>query len=178
MTDDQKAAVLISTLEPLFRPVLNMGREGMKMEVANLIRFEQTIAKPLGEGRTILQSEFKQGCFIYHSFGFERNENFGDMMIHAHMTFLADGGNGFAAEWEPQYGPIHVWSECAEDFVDLSNPVQPMPAKKHWHFDFVKDEPMNWSQLAVDRERLKENLIAGRIDDVFRSLLSWARSQE
>jgi hypothetical protein len=31
MTDDQKAALIISTLEPLFRPVLDMGRDGMKV---------------------------------------------------------------------------------------------------------------------------------------------------
>lgn len=135
---------------------------------ASIIQFKRTVISPLSGERTIYRSEFKERCFIYQSFGYQESMH-GDMEVRPHVSFLADSGNGTAAEWEPQYGPIQIWTQCDEDFGDDG-----MKARKHWHFPFVQDKPLDWSQLAVDNEGLKSKLIAGNLDGVFDVLLKWA----
>lgn len=143
------------------------------MNNTSLIQFERAVVCPLGEDRHIIKTEFRERCFIYQSFVLEES-SFGDMMLKPHVSFLADNGNGQAAEWEPQYGPIQIWTECDEDWrgeTERGNPIEP---RKHWHFPFVEDNPLAWSQLAVDRENLKGLLARGNVDAVFNVLFRWA----
>lgn len=113
----------------------------------------------LGEGRFIFRIDCGNDNFIYISYG-HRKTDFDDKLVKGTLTFLSDGGNGKAAEWEPEYGPIHIWEEGE--------------GRPHWHFESVLDKPLNWSQLAVDREGLKDLLIEGNIDGVFAVLKRWA----
>jgi len=131
----------------------------------------------LNDGRPIFRTEYKPGWLIYQSFGYEKSD-YGDMKIRPHVSFLADGGNGVAAEWEPQYGPIQVWTECGDDWrgkTPAGNDIQP---RKHWHYEYVEDNGGAWSQMAVDREGLREKLGRGDIDGVFHVLDRWARRDD
>lgn len=143
------------------------------MHMASLIQFQKTVVCPLGDDRHIIKTEYRERCFIYQSFGLEQS-SFGDMQIKPHVSFLADSGDGSAAEWEPQYGPIQVWTECNEDWegrTEFNNKIEP---RSHWHFPFVEDSPLAWSQLAVEREGLKDMLIRGNLDGIFNVLMRWA----
>lgn len=138
-----------------------------------LIQFARATVCPIMDGRHIIKSEFKEGCFIYQSFGSEES-SFGDMLITPHVSFLADSGEGMAAEWEPQYGPIQLWTECAEDWRGQAEHGNEIKPRAHWHFAFVEDKPADWSQLAVDREDLKGMLSRGNLEGVFNALMCWA----
>lgn len=138
-----------------------------------LIQFARATISPMQDNRHIIRSEFRERCFIYQSFGLEES-SFGDMLITPHVSFLADSGEGTAAEWEPQYGPIQLWTECDQDWrgqTERGNEIKP---RAHWHFAFVEEKPADWSQLAVDREDLKGMLSRGNLDGVFNVLLRWA----
>lgn len=140
---------------------------------STLIQFARATVCPIMDGRHIIKSEFREGCFIYQSFGVEES-SFGDILIKPHVSFLADSGEGTAAEWEPQCGPIQLWTECTEDWrgqTERGNEIKP---RAHWHFAFVEDKPADWSQLAVDREDLKGMLSRGNLDGVFDALMRWA----
>ena len=91
-----------------------------------------------------------------------------------HVSFLADSGNGSAAEWEPRYGPIQIWTQCEEDWTGTCDLGGTIKSRSHWHFPFVQGYQMNWSQLAVDREGLKELLRDGNIDGIFNVLERWS----
>lgn len=143
------------------------------MNQASLIQFEKTVICPLGDDRHIIRTEVKERCFIYQSFGLGES-SFGDITLKPHVSFLADSGDGSAAEWEPQYGPIQIWNECPEDWEGETGCGNAIKARAHWHFPFVEDSSLNWSQLAVDREGLKEMLVAGDLYGVFAVLMRWA----
>lgn len=136
------------------------------------IQFSRTSVCPLKDDSHIIRTEYRERCFIYQSFGKEES-SFGDIIICPHVSFLADSGDGSAAEWEPQYGPIHVWTECEHDWEGESLGSKSV-ARKHWHFPFVEDVAGAWSQLAVERERLKPMLLSGHLDGVFDVLMRWA----
>jgi hypothetical protein len=138
-----------------------------------LIQFKRAVVCPLGKDRHIIRTEFKERCFIYQSFG-KKEAAFGDIQIEPHVSFLADSGEGSAAEWEPQYGPIQIWEECEEGYECEDSFGHTTGHRKHWHFPFVIDNPLSWSQLAVDREGLKEMLTDGDLDGVFGVLERWA----
>jgi hypothetical protein len=140
---------------------------------ATLTQRKKTVICPLDDNRHLIRTEFKEGCFIYQSFGI-RKSSFGDIELTAHVSFLADAGNGVAAEWEPQYGPIQVWKQCDSEWTGETVLGSTVKAKSHWHFPFVEDNPGNWSQLAVDDEGLKQMLINGSVDGVFDALTRWA----
>lgn len=140
---------------------------------ASIVQFEQSVVTPLGSDTHIIKTKFKDNCFIYQSFGYKTTD-FGDRLIRPHVSFLADGGEGVAAEWEPQYGPIQKWNECTRDWVGENSSGHEIKSRKHWHYDFVQDNNMMWSQLAVDEEDLKGKLTRGYLDSVFDVLLRWA----
>ena len=126
-----------------------------------------------GDDRHVIKTEYRERCFIYQSFGLSKN-TFGEHQVKPHMTFLADSGNGFAAEWEPQYGPIQIWTQCEEGWKGEGVFGNEIEAKAHWHFPFVKDGSLDWSQSAVQEERLPYMLGRGDIDGVFDVLERWA----
>lgn len=53
-----------------------------------------------------------------------------------------------------------------------------MGARKHWFYDYVTDNALSWSQLAVTDERLPQKLAAGDFEGIFSSLKSWALRDE
>lgn len=131
---------------------------------SELVTFVPTFVTRL-DGRHIHRMNYGDGRFIYQSFG-KTTSIFGEIQIEPHTTFLADGGHGVAAEWEPRHGPIQVWHECLKEDEN---------ARQHWHFDYVNDGWGNWSQLAVEHECLPQKLLAGDLDAVFEVLLRWAQ---
>ena len=141
---------------------------------ASIRQFKAAYIFPLENGRHIIRSEAREGCFIYQSFGKREESSFGDIVIAPHVSFLADSGKGSAAEWEPQYGPIIQWIECEEDWEGTGVFGGPVKAHRHWHFPFVQDSTFNWSQNAIDREGLKPMLLSGDFDGIFDVLLRWA----
>lgn len=79
------------------------------------------------------------------------------------MSFLFDGGNGVAVEWEPNYGPITIIRECNE--TDEG-------AVPHWFFPFYKGQS-DWTQLGVHRSMLPEYFIEGNYTSMFNAMKSW-----
>lgn len=79
------------------------------------------------------------------------------------LSFLVDGGNGVAVEWEPEYGPITVLRECEK--ADEG-------AIPHWFFPFYKGQG-NWSQLGVHRSSLPEYFIEGDYVAMFDAMKLW-----
>ena len=140
---------------------------------AGIIQFEKTIVLPFGEGRHVVRSQYRERCFIYQSFGAIKN-TLGESQIKPHVTFLADSGDGFAAEWEPQYGPIQIWTKCAEDWSGESPLGSKIESRAHWHFPFVQDGTFDYSQMAVEEEGLPGMLSGGDLDGVFDVLQRWA----
>jgi hypothetical protein len=84
--------------------------------------------------------------------------------IKATMSFLFADGD-YAAEWEPEYGPIQKWHKCEKDAPD---------AKPHFFFDFTDNKPGEWSQTAVDSNGLKDAFLAGNYYHIFSVLQNWA----
>ena len=142
------------------------------MPTASIIQLQTSRVVAFGEDRHVIKTEFKDRCFIFQSFG-QRLNDYGEIEILATVSFLADSGKGNAAEWEPKYGPIQMWTECEANWVGDGD----RKPRSHWHFACVQDNPGDWSQLSVERERLKEMLVAGDIDGVFSVLLRWADSR-
>ena len=143
------------------------------MKTAPIIQLKKSHVVEFGEDRHIIKTEFKDRCFIFQSFGHRRND-YNEIEIMTTVSFLADSGNGNAAEWEPKYGPIQIWTECEENWTGICSLVGTVESRSHWHFPFVQANSMNWSQCAVDREGLKEMLVAGDIDGIFSVLMRWA----
>lgn len=139
------------------------------MRNAELVQFAKASVCPNPVSGSIIKSEFRERCFIYQSFWLEETPH-GDKMVTPHVSFLADSGDGHAAEWEPRYGPIQLWHECDESWIGDHN-AKP---RKHWHFPLVENNPLDWSQLAVDDEDLKGKLGRGDVDGVFDVLTRWA----
>jgi hypothetical protein len=99
--------------------------------------------------------------------GRERQDN--SLTVHfrakATVSFLYDGGE-YAAEWEPEYGPIQVWHRCEEDAPN---------ARPHYFYDFTDSPGGNWSQRAVERAELPQAFVAGNFEYIFAVLKDWAR---
>ena len=140
--------------------------------------------------------EFKEGCFVYRLpfIGIENAwiilsfktrkfsaEHFGldyfnDLKNYTDVAFVTFfyAENGCAAEWEPKHGPISQYEECHKDWSGTNCFGEKSKALPHWFFDYVKDRPLTWSQLAVDEERLKHHLTNGNIEQIFFVLKKWA----
>jgi len=139
---------------------------------AYLIQFAKSSVCLNPVGGSIIKSEFRDRCFIYQSFYLEKTPH-GDGMITPLVSFLADSGDGHAAEWEPRYGPIQIRHECDAKWTSEDG----FKPQKHWHFPLIKGEPLSWSQLAVDDEDLKGKLGRGDVDGVFDVLMRWANRE-
>ena len=88
----------------------------------------------------------------------------GPPQVRATMSFLYDAGSK-AAEWEPQYGPIQIWTKC-EEGAENSRP--------HYFYDYVLQDGWNWSQLAVDKAALPDAFAAGNYEHIFAELKAWS----
>lgn len=84
------------------------------------------------------------------------------------VSFLYDAGLK-AAEWCPPYGPITIHRKTEEGQEN---------AKKHYFYDYVVNESLNWSQLAVEREGLPEAFVNGNYDYIFEVLKEWAEGNQ
>lgn len=112
----------------------------------------------------ILKVEYKPNCWIILSFP-RRKTIPGAFYVETIMSFLYDNGE-YAAEWEPQHGPIQVWHKCDKDSPG---------AREHYYYDFTDSKPGNSSQLAVERYCLPEEANAGNFDYIFGVLADWAK---
>ena len=116
--------------------------------------------------KRILKLEYKPNCYILHSFGQRSYEDTcGDFRVKALMSFLYDVGE-YAAEWEPEYGPIQEWHKCEEGAED---------SREHYYFDFTDSGPGNWSQMAVDTHELPQAANRGDYDYIFSVLKDWIK---
>jgi hypothetical protein len=88
----------------------------------------------------------------------------GNNVRHA-MTFLYDGKNGQAIEWEPDYGPITRLTQCKESDED---------AEPHWFFPFYTGHG-NWSQLGVEKSGLPYFFLKGDYKALFSAMKEWLR---
>jgi hypothetical protein len=80
------------------------------------------------------------------------------------MSFIYDNQQGFCVEWEPKYGPITVIQKCESDHPN---------ATPFWLWPYCKGFG-NWSQLAVNKERLPEYFKEGNYKMIFTILKKWA----
>lgn len=90
------------------------------------------------------------------------------------MSFFYAGPRE-GAEWLPPYGPIMVYTKCDKDWIgktDLTGAT--LKAREHWFYDYVEDNRLAFSQLAVDDEQLVRKLHLGDFKGIFSSLKSWA----
>ena len=82
--------------------------------------------------------------------------------VKSNMSFFyLDGDIG--VEWEPNYGPITVLYSCDKDHPE---------AQEHWYFDYFTGNG-NWSQLAVNENRLGEYFYTGDYKSLFNVLKQW-----
>jgi hypothetical protein len=84
------------------------------------------------------------------------------------VSLLYDAGT-WAAEWNPDCGPLQVWHKCEKDAPN---------AQAHYFYDYHDTEPLSFSQLAVEDEALIPRLMDGAYDAVFLVLRSWAQSRQ
>lgn len=84
------------------------------------------------------------------------------------VSFLYDAGD-WAAEWEPQHGPIQIWEKCDKDHPK---------AKEHYFYDYVLDTFGNWSQLAVNHNFLPQSFVEGDYEHIYSVLKSWTQDRE
>jgi hypothetical protein len=107
-----------------------------------------------GEGARVIYSAAKK----------DPKETFGEVRVKNNFSFCFINGE-YAAEWEPEYGPIQVWHKCTESDEN---------AKPHYIFDFSDSPGLNWSQLAVDENELPQAANSGSWQYIFNVLKDWA----
>jgi len=116
--------------------------------------------------KRILKLEYRPNCYLLFSAAKrDPKETYGDFLVKANVSFFYDAGNK-GAEWEPEHGPIQVWSRCDSDNED---------AQEHYFYDYHNSKPGNWSQLAVDRNQLPQAAHSGDWDYIFAVLEDWAQ---
>jgi hypothetical protein len=113
----------------------------------------------------VMVSKYKEHCFVLVSAKLrDTSETCGLICVKSVVSLLYDAGN-VAAEWELEYGPIQIWRKA--DKLEEGT-------KEHYFYKFVYDTPMNWSQLAVDRNELPQAANRGDWDYIFSVLEDWA----
>ena len=81
------------------------------------------------------------------------------------MSFVYENPEtGYAAEWEPRYGPIQVWHKCE---AGSENAIE------HYLFDFTDSQGGNWSQLSVESEGFHYAFYDSEWDRIFEMLKGW-----
>ncbi len=124
---------------------------------------------PEGAKRPIFKFTYPEieNCWLILSFSVGESK-YHDLRTDPFITFFYDAGRR-GAEWEPKYGPIQVWSKADGPGENV---------RTHYFYEFVVNESFNWSQMAVEREGLKEALARCDIGHVFRVLKRWAEYEE
>ena len=108
--------------------------------------------------------EYGEGAYILYSASKrDMKETYGDYRVRSHFSFAYVDGD-YAAELEPENGPIQVWHKCDEGTKD---------AKKHYIFDYTDSGGLNWSQIAVDEYDLPRAVHTGDWQYVFNVLKDW-----
>ena len=110
--------------------------------------------------KRVIKTQWKENCYIISSFPIRKDDE--EFMVESFVSFLYDKGN-IAVEWEPQYGPVQVWIKGSKE-----------TGKEHYFYDYVEDTPFNWSQMAVDSNRLKQAAYYGNFDHIFEVLKRFA----
>lgn len=110
-----------------------------------------------GEGAIVLYSAAKR----------DMDETLGEFRVKNNFSFAYIDGD-YAAEWEPEHGPIQIWHKCEKDAEN---------AKEHYIFDYHDSHCGNWSQLAVDRHELPAAANAGNWQYVFSVLKDWCEDR-
>lgn len=85
--------------------------------------------------------------------------------VKNNFSFAWVAGN-YAAEWEPEYGPIQVWHKCEKDAKG---------AREHYIFPYTDSDNLNWSQLAVSENELPQLANRGDWEYIFSVLAKWAK---
>ena len=112
--------------------------------------------------------QFGEGAHvIYSAARRDPKDTFGDFRVKNNFSFCYIQGD-WAAEWEPEYGPIQVWHKCDELALN---------AVKHYIFDYTDSPGLNWSQLAVDENELPWNANHGNWQHIFNVLKRWAEDR-
>lgn len=114
----------------------------------------------------VIKTQWTSNCYLIMSPKIrDRNKHKSiDNMDYA-VSFLYDNPEtGFAAEWEPRYGPIQVWHKC-EPTADN--------AKPHYFYDFTDSGGGNWSQISVERSGLHEYFYSSNWQAIFMILKEW-----
>ena len=106
--------------------------------------------------------EYGEGACVLYSAS-KRDDPYGDYRVENHFSFACVNGD-YAAEWEPEYGPIQVWHKCEKDATN---------SREHYIIDYTDSQGRNWSQLAVDRCELPQAANHGDWQYIFNVLKSW-----
>lgn len=93
-----------------------------------------------------------------------KDDNTGNGVSLVTSFLYADEISG--AEWEPDNGPIKIIEPCGATHEN---------AAPHWFYPYYKDV-WNWSQLAVDAEKLPQHLLDGSYSKIFAVLKKWAEN--
>lgn len=115
----------------------------------------------------VIKAEYKPNCWILVSAKKAKEQYDRGLKVDYIFSFLYDAGK-VAAEWEPRYGPIQIWTKCDEGAEN---------AKEHYFYDWENTSPASWSQMSVEREQLPEMFLAGNWDAIFDVLKSWTRNR-
>jgi hypothetical protein len=110
--------------------------------------------------------QFGEGARVIYSAAKKKAEDCygGEIRVKNNFSFCFINGD-YAAEWEPEYGPIQVWHKCEKDDPE---------SRPHYIFDFTDSGPLNWSQLAVDKYELPSATNNGQWQYIFNVLKDWA----
>jgi hypothetical protein len=109
-------------------------------------------------------SQYGEGAHIVYSAAKRKlKDTCGEFQVKNNFSFCFIDGD-YAAEWEPEYGPIQVWHKCKE--TDKN-------ARKHYIFDFTDSGGFNFSQLAVLDYELPQSANEGNWQYIFNVLKDW-----
>jgi hypothetical protein len=115
----------------------------------------------------LLKLQFRPNCFVLISPSVRDSDRPHDIdNMNYVVSFLYHNPiTGWAAEWEPRYGPIQLWHECPADAPN---------ARPHYFFEFVDNGPGTWSQMAVENEGLHTWFYESGWGFIFNILATWA----
>jgi hypothetical protein len=105
-----------------------------------------------------------ENAFIVISAGKTNDDHF-KVRKNISLVYATEKGG---AEWEPDFGPITILTPCDKNHES---------AKSHWLYPFFTGNG-NWSQCAVERERLPSAFLEGDYNYIFSVLKRWASREE
>jgi hypothetical protein len=109
--------------------------------------------------------KFGDGAYIIYSAAKrDMKETLGEFRVKNNFSFCFINED-YAAEWEPEYGPIQIWHKCNENDEN---------ARPHYIFDFIDSPGGSWSQMAVDQYELPKAANTGDWQYIFNVLKDWA----